>query len=140
MNNRQRSKQATYAEKFDLHRAAKQPGGHGKKDGYRDAADDDDNYVAPAKQPIRKHADSKGDVQSRRNRAEPAFHKDRKNNKQVEVEQVGKMKKFMNLDDIPDYDDLVPQRHVHKASADSRYEDDEEEGTILVSMFLFLNV
>jgi hypothetical protein len=66
----------------------------------------DRGYVPPAKQPPRhgKNDDRSDDKLPRRVRQEPKFHEERNNKPAVDTKQNGKMKKFKNLDDIPDYD------------------------------------
>ena len=119
MNGRQRSKQATYAERFHIKQAhvgssrpAKNEDEFEEKNG-----DGPRNYVAPAKQPPRsKMEKGQKEAQSRRVRQEPKFHQEKSTKASSEVQQAGKMKQFKNLDDIPDYDDIVSSKTEHSPS------------------------
>ena len=111
MNNRQRSKQASYSEKYDA-RAEKHNAADFNRETNDDVEDEVENsrYVVPAKQPARKHNEVKGDAQCQRVRTEPKFHKEKHVKELPECSDEGRVKNFKSLDDIPDYDDVRSNR------------------------------
>lgn len=119
MNGRQRAKQASYVDRFDAVRHnVKPPAKSQQHTEYDDDGDEnydrdeleDRPYVPPAKQPSREKGSKshKDSIKNSRVRQEPTHHKDFTNKKKPTVAEVGKMKQFKNLDEIPDYDDPVP--------------------------------
>ena len=125
MNNRQRSKQASYAEKYDARALPNKLQEISVLD-IENGEEESSNYVAPAKQPSRKLNDVKGDAQCQRIRTEPKFHKEKSNKVSTECKDEGRVKNFKSLDDIPDYDEVGV-----KSSKNNRWKQcqvDYEEG------------